>query len=222
MDGAAGMLFGPERAREMWDQKTDSIVEILQGYAGVWRQKTDQFYLRQKMPNWLGNATHASAGWYQVRMPLYTHWHVEWGRSLSVADRTGRSATKALLKRLHPELAKLPFAKEMRPDGQPYTRWDRARALAKKVKRRLHGQGSKNLGANPTLTELLKSPDVTSDLEALASVSGLGISASGMAAVRQKPEQYVRELGFLISVAWANAALNKLRPMVMKSQLAIA
>ena len=100
-----------------------------------WRQRTDAFYADARIHGWAVPVIRASSAWYRPITPFLSEPYLAWARSLTGEQMGGRAAQLAMIERLSPELAELPYAKQLgRPTGG---RLSRKLAKARKIAGRL-------------------------------------------------------------------------------------
>lgn len=100
-----------------------------------WRNRTDSFYTNARIHGWAIPVIRASSAWYQPITPFLSAEYHTWARSLTGEQMRNRAAQKELIGRLSPELAALPYAKQLaRPAGGKLARkLAKARKLAGRV-----------------------------------------------------------------------------------------
>lgn len=206
-NGAMSTVFRPSDAREVIQNTGREIEELLDAVQGTWRERTDEFYLSQKMAHWVGQVVTASSSWYHVRMPLFSRGHIEWARSLTVGQRAGRRSQRDLLRRLHPDLAGLPFASDLAKGGRSTGPLAGLKKGMSKVVKRLRGRAGNAFGSEETIRVLATRFGVRSALSELFSDADLGLYEAGLDTLLAHNRQFAREIGVLLTASWARQAL---------------
>lgn len=209
-------IFDTDQAADLMAMIEDDARAFFRLAEGPWRSRTDEFYLRQRVPNAGGAVLSASACWYRPIQPLLHRPYIEWGRTLGTHQRAGRRIQMDTIHQLNPELAAIPYsggrvhASNLSSTIRRFTHY--ATTTCGKVSRRLRNRKiSSDLGAATAAETLIRHGDTRRTLECLAEDSSLPINRPQVDAMMASPAANEYELGVLITAAWARDALTAVK-----------
>ena len=208
-------MFGPHKSCELTDDIAATAAKLLDRMEGSWRQRTDELYLTQRVPNSGGAVLSASACWYRPLQPLLRRPYIEWGRNLSPARRSDRHIQMRTIHKLHPELGAMPYSAGRLHASSPVAMIrklaHKAGSSAKKIARRLSNRrAAADLGAATTAAVLAGDEGIRQSLERLANCTDLSLRPERLARMLASPGDYEHELGALITAAGANDSVQSL------------
>lgn len=131
------------------------MVRFLLSFEGTWGQALDQFYLAQRMQNWVGNACGARVVEYHPLFPFFDSAFVAAAMARPPVDKLNSRAAYEMLCALDTSLARRPLADGVTPASQTQTGLARklsdlsvdAQRLVKRLRRRLAGVTRPTLGS---------------------------------------------------------------------------
>ncbi|MDY7109389.1 MAG: hypothetical protein SYC29_12205 [Planctomycetota bacterium] len=201
-------LFGRDEGRRLNDQVEQTLLAAMQRRPDTHRARFDGFYLdhylTQRMPMASGGVLVASAGWYRPLQPFMHGAYIEWGRALSTKQCADRALQTELVTTLAPQLAGLSYAGGrgrrrplMKAVGKARRRWRRRGAAA-------------DMGAPSVADALARRDAVRHSLRDLPDRIDGALRAESIEEMLANPPARARELGVLISAAWAAEAAGTL------------
>jgi asparagine synthase (glutamine-hydrolysing) len=203
-----GETFGAERGAALNTEITEEALRVLRGMDGSWRQRTDELYLTQRVPNAGGAVLSASACWYEPYQPLLHRPYIEWGRALETDQRADRRIQMEIVHDLDPELGAIPYSSNRRYASSPRQKLARrlrtVQTAAGKIRRRLRNQRcAPDLGAASVAGVLTRDEEVVDALDRLARRDELQLDREHIQQMIDEPDQHEHEIGALVSAAWA-------------------
>ncbi|UCD75708.1 MAG: hypothetical protein JSV91_02100 [Phycisphaerales bacterium] len=208
-------LLGDLPSRELTETITDAVLNLLQDAPGDWRQRTDEFYLTQRVPNSGGAVLSASACWYQPLQPLLHRPYIEWGRTLAPKERADRLVQMRIIHQLSDELAAIPFsggrlhASDL--SGAARKLRQKASSSVRKISRRLRNRrASADLGARGTAAALAGKEGARRSLRRFVDETGRQIRPEHVERMLASPAHFEHELGVLLTAAWAHDSVDEL------------
>lgn len=167
---------------------------------GAWRQRTDAFYTDARIHGWAIPVIRASAAWYEPITPFLSAEYLAWARGLDAAEMASRAAQLDLIGRLSPELAALPYAKQLggARSGGLSRKLAKVRKLAGRVLPGPTQQPEQWRQAAESLMRTLDGADSVVDRLRLLP----GVRADGVArALRENPATSAHVIGALLTMA---------------------
>ncbi len=201
---AAGWLFDESwlasQQRALMEQITCRL-----GESGLpWRPATDEYYLRERIPNWAGPGYSHAATQRLVVAPFTSPAFLAWARATPPHRRAESQALATLLASLDPELAALPLADGTTPvelaRGTATARSVRVgRRLAAKARQRLRDERRSPTGAAtlvPSVCRALRDDAVLAELAEVDFLTAEGLErfAAGEVPVDQPTVSFLVNL----------------------------
>jgi hypothetical protein len=201
-------LFGPDDGRQLNDQVEQTLVAAMQRRPANRRARFDGFYfdhyLTQRMPMASGGVLAASAGWYRPLQPFMHGAYIEWGRTLQTGRCANRALQTELINTLAPQLGGLPYANRRK-------RRHPLRKAVGRLGRRWGRRGAAPDRGAPRVADALVARDtVRRSLRHLPDRLDGELRAESIERMLANPNAHTRELGVLISAAWAADASETL------------
>lgn len=172
-----------------------------------WRVRTDGFYTHARIHGWAIPVIRASAAWYRPITPFLSGEYHAWARSLTDEQMHNRAAQRELLCRLSPQLAAIPYAKQLAGPGagKLACKLAKARRLAGRVLARPTVQPEQWVQTASELMESLGGADSVVDRMRSAPM----VRVDRVAAVlRSDTSTGAHAIGSLVSVAMSMEALS--------------
>lgn len=172
-----------------------------------WRVRTDGFYTHARIHGWAIPVIRASAAWYRPITPFLSGEYHTWARALTGEQMHNRAAQRAMIGRLSPELAAIPYAKQLAgPGGGKLSRkLAKARKLAGRVLPQPTRQPEKWAQTAGLLMESLGGADSVIDrVRETPSVRADGVAA----VLRSDPATGAHAIGALVTMAMALEAMR--------------
>lgn len=134
-------LFAPGFHEEAVAATLQALVERFAGFPGGWLDRTDEFYLHERMARWVGTNYTAAARRRPVLAPFFHPDWVAWGRRAPARAKRGSRLFAEVLHTLDPALAAVPLENGVTPAGMAApdlaTTLRRAAITARKVRRKV-------------------------------------------------------------------------------------
>jgi asparagine synthase (glutamine-hydrolysing) len=191
----ATWLFDQHWLEEQERSLVDLATRTLQGYALPWRPATDEYYLRERIPNWAGPGYSHAATQRPVLAPFLHPAFISWARSTPPSERADSRALAGVLASLEPGLADISLAGGPAPAdllrGGPSAAIDRGRRFAgkltDKVRQRLRDERRAPRGAAallPYVAEGLATSDLGTELRGVDFLDPAALERVAAGAVR--------------------------------------
>lgn len=201
------LRFGLEAS---WDWPADAFDQSGHSLRAV----TDQFYREERMRQWAAPVLAASAMWYDVYAPFVSEAYLQWSGTRSGRAGPGRAGQIQLISELDPRLAAIPFGQM----SNKRRRFDKARALIKKIDRRIRKSSNPDMGALITARALAESDRVRERVEELISEVGGTVREDRIRQLFEFHDRSPSAVGVLVTAANAIHERNKIRSgMLLKS-----
>lgn len=120
-DGVAVDVLSPAFGGELRAAAVARMTDMLMGFDGPWGRVLDQFYLEQRMQNWVGNSTGHRLMNHMPLYPFFDDRVVDAAMALPASDKLNSGAAYRLLRDIDPHLANIPLADGVVPGRVPRT-----------------------------------------------------------------------------------------------------
>ena len=176
-----------------------------------WRVRTDGFYTHARIHGWAIPVIRASAGWYEPITPFLSGEYHTWARSLTGEQMHNRAAQRQLIERLSPQLAALPYAKQLASPagGKLGRKLAKARKLAGRVLPRPTVQPDQWSRTAGLLMESLGGAD--SVVDRVRTLPGVRVDRIASVLVSD-PATAAHAIGALVTMAMAIEAFDESGP----------
>lgn len=177
-------LFAPGFHDDAVAATMQALVARFEGFAGDWLQRTDEYYLHERMARWVGTNYTSAARRRPVLAPFFHPDWVEWGRRAPARAKHGSRLFSQVLRTLDPGLASVPLENGLTPGGMASrdlsTRLRRTGITVRKVRRKVEQRlrpsekpaaGAPLLAAK-ALTALRASPEALTVLQRVPFLDG--------------------------------------------------
>jgi asparagine synthase (glutamine-hydrolysing) len=185
----------------------DLTSRTMRAYGLSWRPATDEYYLRERIPNWAGPGYSHAATQRLVLAPFTSQEFLAWARAMPYEHRAESRALVEALMMLEPALADLPLAAGPTPVAMTrrgalatVSRSARAgRRLVGKVRQRLRNERRPPTGAAtlvPVVTRALRDEVVLEELAGVEFLDRVGLEqfAEGLATPDQPTASFLVNL----------------------------
>lgn len=210
------LLFGASDCRALLDDRAGRthlqameriVLASIDARAGTFRERLDRFYVAERMRQWAGASLHASMRVIDGVEPLLAQAFRTWGRRERALGRDPRTSQRALVRRLAPDLAAVPWtgvpAASDRKGPRASARAVRAWRTGGRIARRLRGgPGRPQLGAADAAALLAGDPAVRDALEAFGRDVDLAWRERAPLDAARIATGRPRALGVLLTAAW--------------------
>lgn len=180
-----------------------------------WRQRTDEFYTKERLGHWARPVLVASSSWYRVTAPLMSDAYAAMAMRVPEAGRTSRRFQLDLTRRLSPELAAMPYASELSGTSRLHA----VRRTAGAALRRLGAMaGPPDMGANTTAELLATDASTLAAINAMFSSCSHSLQSVGLNAMQRHVRMRWHDIGVLATAAWALEDCNSLARRIRSDQ----
>ncbi|RAK66538.1 asparagine synthase-related protein [Phenylobacterium kunshanense] len=156
-DRVEDAALSPLAQRDLRAAAEQRMVGVLMSHEGPWGRALDEFYLNQRMQNWVGNATGHRLMDHAPLYPFFDPAFVSAAMAQSSTAKLNSRAAYRLLQALDGDLAKRPLAGGIVParaisTGRVTDLWLNAQRVSSRVLRSLRGRARNTLGSQ-TVTQ---------------------------------------------------------------------
>jgi hypothetical protein len=172
-----------------------------------WCEGLNKLYTHHRVRNWVGPVLNASSHWYDVKAPLLSSLYINWANKVPNKQRKGRASQLALISKLSPSLAGMPYEKDL--NSHPIFGNSRFAEISIKVSKRLMQKKTKeDLGTVSVVDELFRLEYYQSKA-ALLIRDFFGISEEGVSKIFSSPIVFSNELGYIFTALQADLSKEK-------------
>lgn len=207
-------VFGQLRSKLLTSDVVDSALRGLSQLEGTLRERSDEFYLTQRVPNAGGPVLAASACWYLPLQPLLRSSHLKWTKSLSSEQRAGRKYQMQIIYDLVPEIGTIRYSHNRSYMTTPLSRLKqgvrKVNTTAGKIKKRLaKHRSAPDQGASSVSKVLFEDKAIQQSILEFAVRDEICAQEGRIMQMFASPSRYSHELGVLLSAAWGAKTLQQ-------------
>lgn len=186
-------------SRDLKAQALSEAREVLLGYDGSWREKTDDFYRDNRVRNWAFPIVRASSTLYDVVAPFLHEDYIEWACRLTPQRKAGRDAQLNLFRFAGQWGVKMCRPNIIQKDHGGYIQ----RVSTKVTNRLIRKTREAPIGVGEAAEAFVRSPELLECLRSFVGSGVLPIDESGVESLIASPLEHAELLGTLVSAAIA-------------------